>query len=216
MSDENELDPRIEALLRDVPPADSSIKESHIAAALGEITTPATSNGRLRFLSAVAAVVVLVAGGIAISRSPSDAPPAIAADTTATSTPKASAECEHSGGFWGDVGGIDYFTLRGTAFELVHRDDLVDLYFGSAPCTMVGTISYFEALVARAKEADAPNDLTDCRYASEPLVRFSDEPSGGGATYSFALVATEDGVGLYFKDRCNKPIGSITLPISGD
>ena len=212
MSDENELDPRIEALLRDVPPADSSMKESHIAAALGEMTTPAHSSGRLRFLSAAAAVLILVAGGITVSKNSNDTPPAIAADTSTTSVPKASGECTHSGGFWGDVGGIDNFTLRGTKFELVHRGDLVDLYFGSAPCTMIGTISYSEALVARTKESDAPTDFTECSYASEPLVRFSDEPSGGGDTYSFVLVATEDGVSLYFEDRCNEPIGSIAVP----
>jgi hypothetical protein len=212
MNEENELDPRIEALLRDVPPADSSMKDSHIAAALSELTTPAHSGGRLRFLSAAAAVLILVAGGITVFKNSNDTPPAIAADTTATSTPKASSECEHSGGFWGDVGGIDYFTLRDTTFELVHRDDLVDLYFGSAPCTMLGTISYGQALVARAKETDAPNGLTECSYASEPLVRFGDVPSGGGDTYSFVLVETDDGVSLYFEDRCNEALGSIAVP----
>jgi hypothetical protein len=215
MSDNNELDPQIESSLRDLPAADQAMKEAHIAAALGEVT-PAQSGGRLRFLSVAAAVLILVAGVITVSKNSNDTPPAIAADTTATSAPKASAECEHSGGFWGDVGGIDNFTLRGTKFELVHRDDLVDLYFGSAPCTMLGTISYSEALVARVKATDAPNDFTECSFASEPLVRFSDEPSGGGDTYSFVLVATEDGVSLYFEDRCNEPIGSIPLPTSGD
>jgi hypothetical protein len=212
MSDENELDPRIEALLRDVPPADSSMKESHIAAALGEMTTPAQSGGRLRFLSVAAAVLILVAGGIAVSKNSNDTPPAIAADTTATSNPKATSDCEMSGGSWGDVGGVDHFTLRGTKFDVTHSNDLIDLYLGSQPCTMLGTISYWEALMARVKETDAPNDFTECSYASEPLLRFSDEPSGGGDTYSFVLVATEDGVSLYFEDRCNEPIGSIAVP----
>jgi hypothetical protein len=81
---------------------------------------------------------------------------------------------------------------------------------------MIGTISYSEALVARAQETDAPNDFTECSYASDPLVRFSDTPSEGGDTYSFVLVETEDGVSLYFEDRCNEPLGSIDLPALGD
>lgn len=212
MSDDNELDPRIEASLRRLPEADPAVRDRHIAAALGEIMTPNKSSGRLRFLSVAAAVVFLMAGGIAISKNSTDTPPAISADTTATSTPKALGECQRPGGYWDDEGGIHYFTLRAAPFELLQFDDFVDLYFGSEPCTRVGTIIYGEALAARAKKTDVPNNLTECIFASAPLVRFSDEPSGGGETYSFVLVATEDAVSLFFEDRCNEPIGSIAVP----
>ncbi len=210
MSDDNELDPRLEASLRNISAPDPSVMETHIAAALGEVAA-ATSRGRLRFLAIAAAVLVLVSGGIAVAKNSRDAPPAIAADTTVTTVPKASGACTHSGGFWGDVGGIDYFTLRGTAFELVHRDDLVDLYFGSKPCTMVGTIAYYEAMLRRDKQEESPSETT-CEQ--KPLIQFTD--NAGGSEYRLALLETPAGVSLFFEDRCNEPLGSIALPTSGD
>ena len=206
MSEDNELTPELEALLRDIPAVDPSLREQHIAAALDEIT-PAAAASRLRFLAAAAAVVVLIGGGIAVARNTNDAPPAIAADTTVTSVPKATSECPHTGGFWGDVGGIDYFTLRDTAFELVRRDDLVGLYLGSEPCTMVGTISYYEAMLRRDKKGESPAK-TNCEQ--KPLIQFSD--NAGGSEFRLALLETSEGVSLFFEDRCNEPLGSIPLP----
>lgn len=211
MSEDNELNPEIEALLRDVPAVDPSLREIHIAAALTEMNAAAAPSGRLRFLAAAAAVVVLIGGGIAVAKNSGNTPPAIAADTTIASIPKASGECAHSGGFWGDVGDIDYFSLRGTTFELVHRDDVVDLYFGSKPCTMVGTIAYFETMRRRDKQEESPSETT-CEQ--KPLIQFTD--NAGGSEYRFALLETPSGVSLFFEDRCNEPLGSIALPPSSD
>jgi len=206
MSEDNELNPEIEAALRDIPAVDPSLREQHIAAALAEIA-PAALSGRLRFLAAAAAVIVLVGGGVTVAKNSGGTPPAIAADPSTTTIAKASGACEHSGGFWGDVGDIDSFTLRGTAFELIHRDDLIDLYFGSEPCTMVGSIAYYEAMLRRDKQKDLPSETT-CEQ--EPLIQFTD--NSGGSEYRLALLETSDGVSLFFEDKCNEPLGSIALP----
>jgi hypothetical protein len=211
MSDDNELTPEIEAALRDIPAADPSLRDQHIAAALGELAPAATAKRRNLF-AAAAAVLVLAGAGVAVSQNSDGDSPAVAApDTTMTSVPKASSECQKSGGFWGDVGGIDYFTLRGAAFELVRRDDLVDLYLGSEPCTIVGTIGYYEAMQRRDNQGDSPSKSA-CEQ--KPLVQFSDNT--GGPEYRLALLETSDGVSLFFEDRCNEPLGSIALPQSGD
>jgi hypothetical protein len=215
MSDENELDPRIEVLLRDVPPADSSIKESHIAAALGEITTPAASKGRLRFFSAAAAVVVLAAGGIAISRSSNDAPPAIAADTSTTTIAKAAGDCgEEWSGLWGDSSARGDFSWAETDYAAIGHQGWLSVYLAMEPCTKVGDIDYWGAMNARDKEGSASQQNAACSFVVPPVAEFTDR--GNGNLYTFVLVKTETGVSLSFKDRCNEPLGSITLPTSGD
>jgi hypothetical protein len=207
MSEDNELSPEIEAALKDISAVDPAVRDQHIAAALGELTVPAQSNGRLRFLSVAAAVVVLVAGGIAFSRNTDDTPPALAADTTAVSVPKASAECTHTGGFWGDVGRVEDFALRGAAYELILRKGTVEVLLGTQPCTRVDEIVYFDAMRRRDNRNESPSTST-CEQ--EPLIQFVD--SSGGSEYTLALIGTDAGVSLYFEDRCNEPLGSISLP----
>jgi hypothetical protein len=211
MSQDNELTPEIEAALRDFPAADPALRDQHIAAALGELA-PAATMKRRNLFAAAAAVLVLAGAGVALSQNSDGDTPAVAApDTTITSVPKASSECPHTGGFWGDVGGIDYFTLRGAAFELVHRDDLVDLYFGSEPCTMLGTIGYYEAMQRRDNQEGLPTEST---CSKDPLVQFTD--NAGGSEYRLALLETSNGVSLFFEDRCNEPLGTVTLPPAAD
>jgi hypothetical protein len=211
MSENNELSPEIEAVLKDISAVDPAVRDQHIAAALGELTVQAQSNNRLRFISAAAAVVVLVAGGIAFSRNSNDTPPALAADTTAISVPKASAECTHTGGFWGDVGRVEGFAVRGASYELVLRKGTVEVLLGTQPCTRVDEIVYFEAMRRRDNQNESPSKTT-CE--EEPLLQFVD--NSGGLDYKLALLRTDNGVSLFFEDRCNEPLGSITLPASGD
>ena len=64
---DDELDPLVLAALRDVVPASDSLREQHIAAALAEIS-PAEARSRFTWLSAAAAVVVLLVGATAIVR----------------------------------------------------------------------------------------------------------------------------------------------------
>ena len=69
---DDELDPEVLAALRDVAPASDSLRDQHIAAALAEISA-AGARSRTKWLSAAAAVLVLLVGGNALyaSLSPS-------------------------------------------------------------------------------------------------------------------------------------------------
>ena len=69
---DDELDPEVVAALRNVAPASDALRDQHIAAALAE-SSPVSSRSRVRWLSAAAAVLVLLVGGNALyaSLSPS-------------------------------------------------------------------------------------------------------------------------------------------------
>ena len=212
MSDNNEFDPQIEASIRDLPAAEPSLREQHIAAALAEMAAPDTRNGRLRFLSAAAAVLILVAVGIGVSKNSSDTPPAIAADSSTTTLAKAAGDCgEEFSGLWGDSVGRGKFTFGDTAYELVLRNGTVEVLLGTSPCTTVDTIVYYEEMRRRDNQEELPSEAA-CEQ--KPLIQFSD--NSGGPEYALALLETSDGVSLFFEDRCNEPLGSITLPPSGD
>lgn len=212
MSDDNELNPEIEALLRDVPIADPSLREQHIAAALAEMKTPVASTGRLRFLAAAAAVVVLIGGGITVAKNSGNTPPAIAADTTVTSVPKASGDCgDEFSGLWGDSAGRGEFTWAEADYTAIGHQGGLSVYLAMEPCTTMGEISYWDAMVQRDKEEVK---LPAVACTQEPISHFID--NSGGEKYKLALVRTDNGVSLFFEDRCNEPLGSLTLPTSGD
>ena len=69
---DDELDPKVLGALRNVAPASDALRDQHIAAALAE-SSPVSSRSRVRWLSAAAAVLVLLVGGNALyaSLSPS-------------------------------------------------------------------------------------------------------------------------------------------------
>ncbi len=206
MSENNELGPEIEAALSNISAVDPALRDQHIAAALGELAPAATTKRRSLF-AAAAAVLVLVGGGIAVARNSDDTPPALAADTTAASVPKASPECTHTGGFWGDVGRVEGFAVRGAAYELVLRKGAVEVLLGTQPCTRVDEIVYFDLMRRRDNQNELPSKST-CEQ--EPLIQFVD--NSGGPEYELALLRTDTGVSLFFEDRCNEPLGSIALP----
>jgi hypothetical protein len=66
--DPDQLTPNIVAALRDVSPASDDVRDHHIATALGHLGVEA-SRPRRPWLAAVAASVVLLAGGVVIGRS---------------------------------------------------------------------------------------------------------------------------------------------------
>jgi hypothetical protein len=213
MSEDNELSPEIEAALKDISAVDPAVRDQHIAAALGELTVQAQSNGRLRFLSVAAAVVVLVAGGIAFTRNSDDTPPALAADTTVVSVLKASGECT-AAGTRDDNEEVGSFALGETTFELFRLNGVIDLFSTSGPCTKEGSIDYWAALEVHTNRTDAPIEGVECGILSKPIARFTDQLMG--MSYSFAIILTTDGVSLYLEDRCNELLGSIVVPTSGD
>ena len=69
---DDELDPEVLAALRNIAPASAALRNQHIAAALAA-SAPASSRSRVKWLSAAAAVIVLLVGGNALyaSLSPS-------------------------------------------------------------------------------------------------------------------------------------------------
>lgn len=207
MSEDNELSPQIEAVLKNISAVDPAVRDQHIAAALGEITSTTAFSSRLRLLSVAAAVVVLIGGGIAVARNSDNTPPALAADSTLASVPKASAECTHTGGFWGDVGRVEGFAVQDATYELVLRKGTVEVLLGTQPCTKLDEIVYFEAMRRRDNQNELPSK-SSCEQ--EPLVQFVD--NSGGPEYTLALLRTDNGVSLFFEDRCNEPLGSISLP----
>ena len=93
---DDELDPEVVAALRDVAPASDALRNQHIAAALGE-SSPASSRARVKWLSAAAAVIVLLVGGNALyaSLSPSSDTPTVAAapNNSVTTVPVKGSAC---------------------------------------------------------------------------------------------------------------------------
>jgi hypothetical protein len=88
---DDELDPEVLAALRNVAPASDAVRNQHIAAALAE-SSPVSSRSRIKWLSAAAAVIVLIVGGNALyaALSPSSDTPTVAAapnNSVTTSVP---------------------------------------------------------------------------------------------------------------------------------
>ena len=212
MSDDNELNPEIEAALKDVPTADSSLRELHIAAALAEMT-PARSPGRLKFLAAAAAVLVLVGGGIVSARSSdSNSPIVVAPDSTLTTIAKGATECseELSGLVDDSSSSATSFMRENVEYIAIGQDGRLQVYLAQAPCTSQGEIRYQAAMETRDKKASVDAQTAECTFLTEPIARFEDMSAED--SYKLVLVADSEGVSLYFEDRCNEPIGSILLP----
>lgn len=94
MSTNDDLDPRIAALLRDVPLSSSEVRDAHITSALAEMKV-GSARKRPLWLGVAAASVVLLAGGAIAGRITADNPvgPSLAADisNTTVTTPIKSA-----------------------------------------------------------------------------------------------------------------------------
>ena len=67
MSDDEQLDPRIVAALRDLPAASNEIRDAHIAEALAYVSPSVARRSPRRWL-AVAAALAVFAGGVAVGR----------------------------------------------------------------------------------------------------------------------------------------------------
>ena len=93
---DDELDPEVLAALRDVAPASDSLRDQHIAAALSE-SSPVSSRSRVKWLSAAAAIIVLLVGGNALyaALSPSSDTPTVAAapNNSVTTVPVKGSAC---------------------------------------------------------------------------------------------------------------------------
>lgn len=85
MSTNDDLDPRIVALLRDVPLSSSEVRDAHITSALAELQVGSARKKPL-WLGIAAASVVLLAGGAIAGRITANNPvgPSLAADISST------------------------------------------------------------------------------------------------------------------------------------
>jgi len=93
---DDELDPEVLAALRNVTPASDAVRKQHIAAALAE-SSPVSSRSRVKWLSAAAAIIVLIVGGNALyaALSPSSDTPTVAAapNNSVTTVPVKGSAC---------------------------------------------------------------------------------------------------------------------------
>ena len=144
--DNDELDPRIVAALRDVAPASDDLRDAQIAAALGAGGGSVASDHHVygnrspwrRRMSSVAAAVVLLAVGTAYGRSSvhrSPTEPAPGASTTTVPPKTGTGKCVLEGGFWGDVGWTRSVTIAGVPYVFVGRDGAIDILRDDTACT---------------------------------------------------------------------------------
>jgi hypothetical protein len=93
---DDDLDPELLAALRNIAPASDSLRNQHIATALAE-SSPAASRSRVKWLSAAAAIIVLLVGGNALyaALSPSADTPTVAAapNNSVTTVPVKGSAC---------------------------------------------------------------------------------------------------------------------------
>lgn len=215
MSDSEELDPNIERALRNVPPATDVTKDAHIAAALAEAlpgrrSTVGLMNNRARTIGAVAVVLVLLLSGLSVFTGGATPNNNVATPDT-TLPPKTGGDCSQEfAGLWGEVGDSKEISHNNRTYALMFRDDAIDVYQATPPCSSVGNLMYWDALSARDKESSQPSGTSVCSYTTEPVARFTD--SARGDKYKLVLVQTETGLSLHFEDRCDSPIATLDLP----
>ena len=147
---DDELDPRIKAALRAVPPASDELREKQIATALDAIDG---STGRDRLgrgtssrrqgLTYSAAAVVLLLVGVALGRSsvhPSPTEPAPGTPTTTLPPKTGVGKCVFGEGSWGDVGWRKSVIIEGVPYVFSGRDGAIDIVRDDESCTPIGWV----------------------------------------------------------------------------
>lgn len=209
MSDNEELDPDILRALRDVPPASASLKDAHISAALSEISVPQRHSGaRFRIVGGIAAAFVLALGGVAVLRDGVDAPN-MATNVSSTLPPKTGTTCTDA--FSELMSNVSYsqeITHNKQTYALMFRDGAIDMYFSTTPCSLVGTLQYQEAVVARAAE----NGSTESIDCSTESILHSFSADAAGEKYQLVALQADDSVSVRFADRCDTDIASVNFP----
>jgi len=157
---DDELDPLVLAALRDVVPASDSLREQHIAAALGEIS-PASSRSRAKWLSAAAAIIVLLVGGNALyaSLSPSTDSNVTPRNGGVTTVPVKGSAC---GADLADYTIVGTYSSAGSVREVwSSQQDLVVV--DQTSCALLGTFTH-PAATANDKKCDGFFSTTDTQW----------------------------------------------------
>lgn len=196
---DDELDPEVLAALRDVAPASDSLRNQHIAAALGEISTT-SSRSRAKWLSAAAAIIVLIVGGNALyaALSPSSDTPTVAAapnDSVTTSVPVKGSVC---GANLTDYTIVGTYSSAGSAREVwTSKQDLVVV--DQSSCAVLGTFTHPVA-AANEKACDGFFSTTDTQWVGAYSV--------AGTTYTLIATTKE----LQIRDGSCAVIARYSIP----
>jgi hypothetical protein len=159
---DDELDPEVLAALRDIAPAPDALRDQHIAAALAE-SSPASSRSRVRWLSAVAAVIVLIVGGNALyaALSPSSDTPTVAAapNNSVTTVPVKGSVC---GADLADYTIVGTYSSVGSVRE-VWSSALNLVVVDQTSCAVLGTFTH-SVTAANEKVCDGFFTTTDTQW----------------------------------------------------
>ena len=159
---DDELDPEVLAALRDIAPAPDALRDQHIAAALAE-SSPASSRSRVRWLSAVAAVIVLIVGGNALyaALSPSSDTPTVAAapNNSVTTVPVKGSVC---GADLADYTIVGTYSTAGSVRE-VWSSALNLVVVDQTSCAVLGTFTH-SVTAANEKVCDGFFTTTDTQW----------------------------------------------------
>jgi hypothetical protein len=196
----DELDPEVVAALRDVAPASDALRNQQIAAALGEISTT-SSRSRIKWLSAAAAVIVLLVGGNALyaSLSPSTDSNVTPRNGDATTIPVKGSAC---GTELTDYTIVGTYSSAGSVREVwSSKQDLV--VADQTSCALLGTFTH-------------PDVVASDKICEGFFTSFAPEGVQWVGTYSVAstelvLVATPSE--LQTRDGSCAVIASYPLPV---
>ena len=195
---DDELDPKVLGALRNVAPASDALRDQHIAAALSE-SSPVSSRSRVKWLSAVAAVIVLLVGGNALyaALSPSSDTPTVAAapNNSVTTVPVKGSAC---GADLTDYTIVGVYSSAGSVQEVwSSKQNLVVV--DQTSCTQLGTITHPAATV-NEKTCDGFFSTTDTQWVGAYSV----------AGTTLTLIATTNE--LQIRDGSCAVIASYPLP----
>ena len=159
---DDELDPEVLAALRDVAPASDSLRNQHIAAALAE-SSPVSSRSRVKWLSAAAAVIVLIVGGNALyaALSPSSDTPTVAAapNNSVTTVPVKGSAC---GAELADYTFVGTYSTAGSVREVWNSAQNL-VVVDPTSCAVLGTFTH-PAATANEKACDGFFTTTDTQW----------------------------------------------------
>jgi cation transporter-like permease len=195
---DDELDPEVLAALRDVAPASDSLRNQHIAAALAE-SSPVSSRSRVKWLSAAAAVIVLIVGGNALyaALSPSSDTPTVAAapNNSVTTVPVKGSAC---GAELADYTFVGTYSTVGSVREVWSSTQNL-VVVDPTSCAVLGTFTH-SVTAANEKTCDGFFSTTDTQWVGAYSV----------AGTRFTLIATTNE--LQIRDGSCAVIASYPLP----
>ena len=159
---DDELDPEVLAALRNVTPASDAVRKQHIAAALAE-SSPVSSRSRVKWLSAAAAIIVLIVGGNALyaALSPSSDTPTVAAapNNSVTTVPVKGSAC---GAELADYTFVGTYSTAGSVREVWSSTQNL-VVVDPTSCAVLGTFTH-PAATANEKACDGFFTTTDTQW----------------------------------------------------